>query len=87
MATVRLNFQEDDVDQFEEQLEGALEEATPGDLRAMIGQAAKFLDADDRYNAAVEPTHINNATSTICTAARRLYQAATARQVPAAANA
>lgn len=76
MSAPDLNFENDDLDKFEEQLDAALDDTNIKGLNDMIGKAAAFLDDDDRYNASVNPTHISNATSTICRAARRLMLAA-----------
>jgi hypothetical protein len=76
MSALDLDFENDDLDQFEDQLALRLERANPKQLNDMIDQAAAFLDDDDRYSGSVEPTHINNATSTICRAARKLRMAA-----------
>ena len=82
MSTIDLKFENDDPDQFDDQLEQCLEGATPSQLKDFIGNAAAFLDDDGRYEGNVEPTHINNATSTICNAARLLHKAATEPQMP-----
>lgn len=76
MSVLDLNFANDDLDQFEDQLSVRLKQANPDQLYRMIGDAAAFLDDDDRYSGQVNPTHINNATSTICRAARLLRNAA-----------
>lgn len=86
MTIIDLDFENDDLDEFEEQLMSCLEGATPRQLNDFIDKAAAFLDDDDRYEGNVEPTHINNATSTICNAARLLRKAATAPQTPVVEN-
>jgi hypothetical protein len=82
MFAIDLDFENDDLDQFEEQLTERLKGATPKQLNDLIDKAAAFLDEEDRYEGNVEPTHINNATSTICNAARLLRKAATGPQMP-----
>jgi hypothetical protein len=78
MFTIDLDFENDDLDQFEETLDAALANAKhqPKTLFELIGAATAFLDAEDRYEGNVDPTHINNATSTVCRAARLLMLAA-----------
>lgn len=86
MTIIDLDFENDDLDEFEEQLMSCLEGATPRQLNDLIDRAAAFLDDEDRFNASTEYTHINNATSTICNAARRLRKAATGPQMPVVEN-
>lgn len=74
MSTIKFNT--DDFDKFDKQIDAALDDMNVKGLHDIIGEAAAFLDDDDRYDGNVNPTHISNATATICRAARRLMLAA-----------
>lgn len=80
MSAFDLDFKMDDLDKFEDHLKLRLGRATPQQTLHMIDQAAAFLDDEERYDANVNPTHINNAASTVCRAARVLLNFA--RKVP-----
>jgi hypothetical protein len=75
---VALRYTNDNIEVFEDSLERFIDRATVKELRAEVTTACQFIEKTSEAAAFGGPrpdmSHINNATSTICTVAARLVK-------------